>query len=117
MMTGHEFLPIGGFTGGAPVPTLGRIEQLAHEGEIQLALVPLDATNDPRVAWIMQHCTKVGQPARVARDRCSSRTSVASPWCTRRARPARAAPRVAVRWGARLIHELAYGPKVTLHGG
>jgi 4-amino-4-deoxy-L-arabinose transferase-like glycosyltransferase len=63
MMTGHEFLPIGGFTGGAPVPTLGRIEQLVDEGEIRLAFVPLDATSDRRVAWIVQHCSKVGRPA------------------------------------------------------
>jgi hypothetical protein len=62
MMTGHEFLPIGGFTGGAPIPTLGRIEQQANDGEIRLAYVPLDATDDPRVAWIVDHCGKVGQP-------------------------------------------------------
>ena len=60
MMTGHEFLPIGGFSGGAPVPTVGRIEQLAKEGRIQLALVPLDATKDPRVNWIIHDCAKLG---------------------------------------------------------
>jgi hypothetical protein len=62
MMTGHEFLPIGGFTGGAPVPSLQRIEQLAKDGDIFLADVPLDATSDRRVAWIVDHCTKSGPP-------------------------------------------------------
>jgi hypothetical protein len=62
MMTGHEFLPIGGFTGGAPVPSLGRIEQLANDGEIRLAYAPLDMTDDPRVTWIVDHCGKLGQP-------------------------------------------------------
>jgi hypothetical protein len=62
MMTGHEFLPVGGFTGGAPVPTLGRIEQLANDGEIRLAYVPLDATDDRRVAWIVDHCGTLGPP-------------------------------------------------------
>jgi 4-amino-4-deoxy-L-arabinose transferase-like glycosyltransferase len=64
MMTGHEFLPIGGFSGGAPAPTLGRIEQLAHEGLIRLAVVPLVATKDPRVHWIIYHCGKLGPPFR-----------------------------------------------------
>jgi 4-amino-4-deoxy-L-arabinose transferase-like glycosyltransferase len=58
MMTGHEFLPIGGFSGGAPEPTLGRIEQLARRG-ISLALVPLNASSDPRVGWIIHHCSKI----------------------------------------------------------
>jgi 4-amino-4-deoxy-L-arabinose transferase-like glycosyltransferase len=68
MMTGQEFLPIGGFSGGAPVPTLGRIEQLANDGQIRLAYVPLDATDDPRVAWIVGHCGKVGRPVRLLGD-------------------------------------------------
>jgi 4-amino-4-deoxy-L-arabinose transferase-like glycosyltransferase len=62
MMTGHEFLPIGGFTGGAPVPTVRRLEQLASEGKVPFADVPLDATGDPRVAWIARNCRKLGPP-------------------------------------------------------
>ncbi|HUC05916.1 MAG TPA: hypothetical protein VL961_10995 [Acidimicrobiales bacterium] len=66
MLTGHEFLPIGGFTGGAPVPTVARISQLASEGQIHLALLPLDAHADPRVAWIMSHCATLGPPLKNA---------------------------------------------------
>ena len=62
MMTGHEFLPIGGFTGGAPVPTVRRVERLANEAQILFAFVPLDATGDKRVAWIVANCRTLGPP-------------------------------------------------------
>ncbi|HEY2215427.1 MAG TPA: hypothetical protein VGH31_10250, partial [Acidimicrobiales bacterium] len=61
MMTGHELLPIGGFSGGAPEPTVSRIEELARQG-IPLVLVPLNASADPRVAWIIHHCSKIYAP-------------------------------------------------------
>lgn len=60
MMTGHELLPIGGFSGGAPEPTVSRIKQLAPQ--VPLVLVPLNASADPRVAWIIHHCAKMYAP-------------------------------------------------------
>ncbi|MGH3550523.1 MAG: ArnT family glycosyltransferase [Pseudonocardiaceae bacterium] len=52
--TGQEVLPIGGFTGGSPVPTLGQLRQDIARGEFHLVL--LLPGDDPRQAWIARHC-------------------------------------------------------------
>ena len=52
--TGLEALPIGGFTGAIPSPTLGQLQADIRQGKFHLVLA--GATGDPRLAWIAAHC-------------------------------------------------------------
>ncbi|HTZ09179.1 MAG TPA: glycosyltransferase family 39 protein, partial [Acidimicrobiales bacterium] len=57
MVTGREFLPIGGFSGRAPSPTLGTLQALVHSGRLHTFLLPVrPAGDDPRLRWIRAHC-------------------------------------------------------------
>ncbi len=55
LATGQEILPIGGFQGGGPAPTLARLQRDIASGEVRAFLVPLQS-DDPRIAWIHTHC-------------------------------------------------------------
>jgi len=56
--SGLEVLPIGGFTGTIPSPTLPQLEADIRKGRMHLVLV---ATNtDPRMRWIITHCPHTG---------------------------------------------------------
>ena len=58
MVTGREFLPIGGFSGTNPSPTLERLRHLVRSGELEQFFVPVKpAGDDPRLAWIRSSCT------------------------------------------------------------
>jgi 4-amino-4-deoxy-L-arabinose transferase-like glycosyltransferase len=59
LATGSEVLPIGGFQGGVPSPTLARLQRYIAAGEVRAFLVPVHS-NDPRVVWIHSHCTLPG---------------------------------------------------------
>lgn len=52
--TGDEVLPIGGFTGTNPSPTLARLQALIAHGELAVILGPI--TTDPRMRWAAAHC-------------------------------------------------------------
>jgi hypothetical protein len=52
---GDEVLPIGGFTGSAPSPTLSQLQADIRAGKFRFVL-GLAATTDPRMAWIAAHC-------------------------------------------------------------
>ncbi len=56
--SGQEALPIGGFTGTIPSPTLAQIQADVRAGRFHLVL----ATNlrDPRLGWIAAHCLPLG---------------------------------------------------------
>jgi hypothetical protein len=57
MVTGREFLPIGGYTGSAPSPTLAYLRHLISTKQLRLFIIPVaPAGNDPRLAWIRAHC-------------------------------------------------------------
>jgi 4-amino-4-deoxy-L-arabinose transferase-like glycosyltransferase len=57
MVSGREFLPIGGYLGGNPSPTLAQLKHDISDHEVGLVLVPiLPASTDPRLAWIVEHC-------------------------------------------------------------
>jgi 4-amino-4-deoxy-L-arabinose transferase-like glycosyltransferase len=56
LATGKEVLPIGGFQGGIPAPSLTELQRRIAAGEVRAFLVPV-ASNDPRIAWIHGHCT------------------------------------------------------------
>jgi 4-amino-4-deoxy-L-arabinose transferase-like glycosyltransferase len=60
--TGSEILPIGGYWGGAPVPSLGELQRFLARKEVRAALVPIQpASADPRVRWVRTHCRE-GEP-------------------------------------------------------
>jgi 4-amino-4-deoxy-L-arabinose transferase-like glycosyltransferase len=58
--SGLEALPIGGFTGTIPSPTLGQLKTDIRQGLFHLVLAAPSA--DPRLRWIAAHCLKVGKP-------------------------------------------------------
>ncbi len=60
MLTGREFLPIGGLTGSNPSPTLTQIQRLVNTNQANLFLVPIEpGGTDPRVLWVRAHCSMV----------------------------------------------------------
>jgi 4-amino-4-deoxy-L-arabinose transferase-like glycosyltransferase len=61
-LSGQEVLPIGGFTGTIPSPTLSQLKADILNGQFHLAAIL--STVDPRSRWIASHC----QPLRVKRN-------------------------------------------------
>ena len=55
LATGQEILPIGGFQGGIPAPTLAQLQSYIASGQVRAMLVPR-ASDDPRIVWIHDHC-------------------------------------------------------------
>jgi 4-amino-4-deoxy-L-arabinose transferase-like glycosyltransferase len=57
LVTGKEFLPIGGYLGGDPAPTLAEIKSLVSTGRLVRIIASADPPNpDPRFVWIRNHC-------------------------------------------------------------
>ena len=56
--TGQEVLPIGGYTGTAPSPTVSDIKNLVRSGRFHLVLAA-EASTDPRIASIARRCLLV----------------------------------------------------------
>jgi hypothetical protein len=56
--SGKEILPIGGFTGTIPEPTIAQLEGMIRTGRFHLAL--LIGGHDPRLTWIASHCQHLG---------------------------------------------------------
>jgi 4-amino-4-deoxy-L-arabinose transferase-like glycosyltransferase len=62
LYSGQEVLPIGGFLGNVPAPTLATLQADINSGYVRFFLLPVSpAGSDPRVLWIESHCTR--QPA------------------------------------------------------
>jgi hypothetical protein len=60
LVSGREVLPIGGFTGATPSPTLDQIRADIASGQLRVAVVPVvPAGNDPRIAWLRTHCRQL----------------------------------------------------------
>ena len=57
--SGLEALPIGGFTGTIPSPTLPQLKADVRAGRFHLVLATSIA--DPRLRWIAAHCVSVGR--------------------------------------------------------
>jgi 4-amino-4-deoxy-L-arabinose transferase-like glycosyltransferase len=55
--TGWEVLPIGGFEGTYPPPTLAQLRHLIATGELSLVASP--ATADSRIRWVDAHCRRL----------------------------------------------------------
>jgi len=60
-VSGQEVLPIGGYTGSIPEPTLPTIESMVRAGDFHLVLQS-PTTTDPRLVWIARHCLRAPQP-------------------------------------------------------
>ncbi len=60
-VSGQEVLPIGGYTGTIPEPTVSAIESMVHAGDFHLVLQS-PKTTDPRLVWIARHCLTAPQP-------------------------------------------------------
>jgi 4-amino-4-deoxy-L-arabinose transferase-like glycosyltransferase len=58
-VSGQEILPIGGFTGTIPEPTLTQLEEMIRTGKFHLALL-IGGGHDPRLEWIASHCSHLG---------------------------------------------------------
>jgi 4-amino-4-deoxy-L-arabinose transferase-like glycosyltransferase len=58
--SGEEVLPIGGFTGTIPSPTLSQLQAGIRAGQFHLVLA--SSLADPRIAWIAAHCQNVTEP-------------------------------------------------------
>jgi 4-amino-4-deoxy-L-arabinose transferase-like glycosyltransferase len=56
--SGLEALPIGGFTGTIPSPTLAQLQADINAGQFHLVLAAPSA--DPRLRWIAAHCRHLG---------------------------------------------------------
>jgi hypothetical protein len=52
--TGDEVLPIGGFTGTGPSPTLDRLRADVAAGRFHVVLA--FPSTDPRLEWVDAHC-------------------------------------------------------------
>ena len=61
--SGLEVLPIGGFTGTIPSPTLGQLQADIREGRFHLVLAA--TSTDPRLRWIAAHCLRLGNATTV----------------------------------------------------
>jgi 4-amino-4-deoxy-L-arabinose transferase-like glycosyltransferase len=60
--SGQEVLPIGGYTGTIPEPTLRAIEAMVHAGSFHL-VIQSPTTDDPRLEWIAHHCLRLPPPS------------------------------------------------------
>ncbi|HMD47365.1 MAG TPA: glycosyltransferase family 39 protein [Acidimicrobiales bacterium] len=57
MITGREYLPIGGYGGNNPSPTMARLQHLVAAGQLHELVIPVrPAGSDPRLAWVRAHC-------------------------------------------------------------
>jgi 4-amino-4-deoxy-L-arabinose transferase-like glycosyltransferase len=59
LATGQEILPIGGYQGGAPAPSLANLRARIDAGEVQTFYVPV-FSDDPRIVWITRNCKAQG---------------------------------------------------------
>jgi 4-amino-4-deoxy-L-arabinose transferase-like glycosyltransferase len=57
--SGLEALPIGGFTGTIPSPTLSQLQADIRDKQFHL-VVALPASTDPSIRWISEHCNSLG---------------------------------------------------------
>jgi hypothetical protein len=75
--SGQKVLPIGGFAGAAPVPSLATLQAQVANGEFHLVVTL--PTGDPRYAWIASRCSARGQVDRAEIYYCRPADAQASP--------------------------------------
>jgi 4-amino-4-deoxy-L-arabinose transferase-like glycosyltransferase len=57
LATGQEVLPIGGFEGGIPAPTVAQLQRYIASEDVRAFLLP-SASRDPRLVWVYAHCKR-----------------------------------------------------------
>jgi 4-amino-4-deoxy-L-arabinose transferase-like glycosyltransferase len=57
--SGREALPLGGFTGTIPAPTLAQVKADVRAGQFHLAILSATRARSPVLAWITTHCRAV----------------------------------------------------------
>jgi 4-amino-4-deoxy-L-arabinose transferase-like glycosyltransferase len=57
LASGREILPIGGFEGGLPSPTLAQLRYYVSSGRLRAFLIPR-ASRDPRIVWVYRNCRR-----------------------------------------------------------
>jgi 4-amino-4-deoxy-L-arabinose transferase-like glycosyltransferase len=63
LYSGREVLPIGGFLGNVPAPTLATLRADISRRYVRVFVLPVSPPGpDPRVHWIESHCTRQPQP-------------------------------------------------------
>jgi 4-amino-4-deoxy-L-arabinose transferase-like glycosyltransferase len=63
LYSGREVLPIGGFLGNVPAPTLATLQADIRRGYVRGFVLPVSPPGpDPRVRWIESHCTRQPPP-------------------------------------------------------
>ena len=62
-VSGMEVLPIGGYDGTGPSPTLAQLQAMIRRGQFHLVLLAKGAT-DPRLVWITQNCQVLNNRAK-----------------------------------------------------
>jgi 4-amino-4-deoxy-L-arabinose transferase-like glycosyltransferase len=96
LYSGREVLPIGGFLGNVPAPTLATLRADISRGYVRVFVLPVSPSGpDPRVRWIESHCARQPRPPHhgpvpAANFFCGLGTSA----------PARSAPAPAVSQGS-----------------
>ena len=56
--TGQEVLPIGGYTGTEPEPSVPDLAQMVAKGDFHLVLAPVGSLL-PQIVWVRQHCLRL----------------------------------------------------------
>ena len=57
--TGHEFLPVGGFTGQVPVPSVPQFIHYVATGRVVAATAAVaPRSHNPVIIWMIEHCAK-----------------------------------------------------------
>jgi hypothetical protein len=65
LYTGKEILPIGGYNGGVPSPSLSQLRHYIASDEVRVFLIPIKPlSHDPRITWIQAHCTNLKRVGR-----------------------------------------------------
>jgi 4-amino-4-deoxy-L-arabinose transferase-like glycosyltransferase len=79
LYSGLEVLPIGGYLGNVPAPTLAALQSDINDGYVRFFLLPVSPSGtDPRVQWIEAQCPR--QPPRPnSRPRPYAATFVCAP--------------------------------------
>jgi hypothetical protein len=63
LYSGREVLPIGGYLGNVPAPTLATLRADISRGYVRGFVLPVSPPGpDPRVRWIESHCIRQPQP-------------------------------------------------------
>ena len=63
LYSGREVLPIGGYLGNVPAPTLATLRADISRGYVRVFFLPVSPPGpDPRVRWIESHCTRPPPP-------------------------------------------------------